>query len=164
MVAGIDHTYVVALGSNMRAPGVGGPRQVLKAALASMEAHCIELNARSKIIASRPVGPSQRLYANAAALVSAKLDPPAMLATLQRIEADFGRTRRGARWRSRPLDLDIVLWSGGAWLSPDLAIPHPQFRTRSFVVGPAAEVAPDWRDPSSGLTLRQLKRRLASRQ
>jgi 2-amino-4-hydroxy-6-hydroxymethyldihydropteridine diphosphokinase len=60
------------------------------------------------------------------------------------------------------LDLDIVLWSGGAWASPGLTIPHPRFRTRQFVLGPAASIAPTWRDPLSGLTLRQLAYRLAA--
>jgi 2-amino-4-hydroxy-6-hydroxymethyldihydropteridine diphosphokinase len=57
------------------------------------------------------------------------------------------------------LDLDIVLWSGGAWSSPDLTVPHIAFRERGFVLDPAAAIAPAWRDPVSGLTLRQLAAR-----
>ena len=87
------------------------------------------------------------------------LTPPDLLDVLQSVEADFGRRRRGARWRARPLDLDIILWSGGAWASPDLTIPHPLFRERDFVIGPAAQIAPQWRDPVTGLTLRQLAAR-----
>lgn len=146
----------------MRVPGVGGPKEVIVAAFAELEAQGIELLCRSRVASSRPIGPSQRLYANAAALCETRLGPPDMLAVLQAIEARFGRRRRGSRWRSRPLDLDIVLWSAGAWVSPHLTIPHPHFRERDFVIGPAAQVAPDWRDPLSGLTLRQLRRRLAS--
>ncbi len=79
------------------------------------------------------------------------------------IERVFGRDRRGQRWRSRTLDLDIVLWSGGTWYGPRLAIPHPLFRQRDFVLRPAAQIAPDWRDPVSGLTLRQLAARAVRR-
>jgi 2-amino-4-hydroxy-6-hydroxymethyldihydropteridine diphosphokinase len=57
------------------------------------------------------------------------------------------------------LDLDIVLWSGGAWSGPGLTVPHIAFRERRFVLDPAAEVAPAWRDPVSGRTLRQLAAR-----
>ena len=85
-----------------------------------------------------------------------------MLALLQAVEAEFGRHRRGQAWMARVLDLDIVLWSGGCWAEPDLTIPHPQFRWRAFVLGPAHAVAPGWRDPLSGLTLRQLHARLTA--
>ena len=93
-------------------------------------------------------------------MVATPLTPPAMLAALQAMEARFGRTRRGAPWGPRTLDLDIVLWSGGAWATPGLTIPHPAFRHRAFVLAPAAAVAPSWRDPLTGLTLPQLAARL----
>ncbi len=43
---------------------------------------------------------------------------------------------------------------------PDLIVPHVSFRERGFVLHPAAALAPDWRDPVGGLTLRQLRARL----
>ncbi len=153
------HRYIVALGSNMRLSGVGGPRAVLGAAIESLADSEMDVLAVSQTIASEPVGPSQRRYANAAGLVSSPLSPPDMLALLQAVEREFGRKRRGQPWRARTLDLDIVLWSGGIWVSPDLAIPHPAFRERPFVLTPAALVAPRWRDPLTGLTLRQLAAR-----
>ena len=105
------------------------------------------------------MGPSLRRYANGAAIIAGDLNPPETLESLQAIEESFGRERRGQRWRSRTLDLDIVLWTGGAWHSSHLSIPHPLFREREFVLCPAAEIAPRWRDPVSGLTLRQLTSR-----
>lgn len=120
-----------------------------------------EVEAVSPFITSRPVGPSMREYANGAAIVASVLSPQAMLAMLQAIELLYGRKRRGARWRARTLDLDIVLWDGGIVREQSLTIPHPHFRGRSFVLGPAAAIAPHWRDPVSGLTLRQLASRLA---
>lgn len=114
---------------------------------------------RSPIIASAPMGPARRRFANAAALIESELDPHALLAGLQHIERSFGR-RRWRRWGDRVLDLDIVLWSEGTFASPDLAIPHPAFRERSFVLGPASAIAAAWRDPLSGLSLPQLKARL----
>ncbi len=152
------HSYVIALGSNMRVPGVGAPRKVLQAAIEALGEKGIEAVAVSRIRSTRPLGPSQRLYANGAAVVETELGPETFLAALKQVEADFGRRHRGVRWRSRPLDLDIVLWNGGAWTSPGLVIPHPLFRDREFVRRPIAEVAPDWRDPLTGLTLRQIAR------
>lgn len=144
----------------MRVPGEGGPRQVIRAALAALEAEGLAIEALSPVIDSAPLGPSLRRYANAAVIVTAGLSPPELLALLQRIERAFGRRRRGQKWRARPLDCDIVLWSGGVWTSAALTIPHREFRHRNFVLGPAAAIAPGWRDPVSGLALAHLRARL----
>lgn len=135
--------------------------RVLNEAIAALEMPDIDVFANSPIISSAPIGPSQRIYANAAAIVASPLDPPALLARLHEIEAHFGRERRGQRWRARVLDLDIILWSGGIWAedNPALSIPHPAMRSRGFVLAPAAMIAPDWRDPVTGLTIRQLQSR-----
>ena len=149
------HRYLVAIGSNMRVPGIGAPHRVVDAAAIAL-AEAGNVTAVSSTGSSRPIGPSHRLYANSAALVETAVEPPHFLRQLQQLELRFGRRRRGAAWRARPLDLDIVLWSGGFWESRDLIIPHPLFRERPFVIGPAAEIAPKWRDPVTGLTLRQI--------
>lgn len=159
MTGASSHSYVIALGSNMRVSRIGGPRAVLRAAIETLDAEGVVLREVSRIRSSLPVGPSLRRYANGAALVASRHAPGEMLALLQSVEDAFGRRRRGAQWRARTLDLDIVLWSGGMWNTADLAIPHPEFRSRQFVLGPAAEVAPRWRDPVTGLTLRQLAAR-----
>lgn len=121
----------------------------------------IDVFAQSATIDSAPIGPSLRHFANAAVIVSTELDPPTLLLRLLEIEAHFGRVRRGQSWQARVLDLDILLWSGGIWADacPDLAIPHPALRMRGFVLTPAAMIAPDWRDPVTNLTVRQLQSR-----
>lgn len=154
------HRYLIALGSNKRHLRHGPPERVVAAALAALGAHGIAAERASAIIRSAPIGPSLRRYANGAALVTSALEPPALLEMLKAIEHAFGRNRGGQRWGARVLDLDIVLWSGGAWASQRLTVPHVAFRQRSFVLGPACAVAPGWRDPVTGLTLRQLKARL----
>ena len=154
--------YVVALGSNMRVPGIGSPRAVIRSAFDALSGE-FEVSARSRIIDSAPVGPSQRRYANAAALIVTAKRPSDVLHVLQAIERRYGRRRLGQRWRARPLDLDIVLWSGGAFDAPGLTIPHPLWRIRPFVAAPAAMVAPDWRDVQTGLTVRQTSARLDRR-
>ncbi|WP_341859135.1 2-amino-4-hydroxy-6-hydroxymethyldihydropteridine diphosphokinase [Qipengyuania sp. GPGPB31] len=158
-----EHRYLVALGSNRRVQGLGAPRAVLAGAVAALARSGWEVEAVARVIDSAPVGPSLRRYANGAAIIAGDRAPLAALASLQAIERAFGRDRRGQRWRSRTLDLDIVLWSGGTWYGPRLAIPHPLFRQRDFVLRPAAQIAPDWRDPVSGLRLRQLAARAVRR-
>src|SRR3546814_16816996 len=51
------------------------------------------------------------------------------------------------RWGARTLDLDILLWSGGAWSDDRLTIPHPAMAERPFVLGPLTRIAPGWRHP-----------------
>ncbi|MES2022758.1 MAG: 2-amino-4-hydroxy-6-hydroxymethyldihydropteridine diphosphokinase [Pseudomonadota bacterium] len=150
-------TYAIALGSNRRGRH-GGPVAEVRAAIAALEG----VVAVSPIIASAPLGPSIRRFANAAVLLESALAPPAMLARLKAIERAFGR-RRGARWGARVIDLDIVLWSGGSWYAAGLTVPHIAFRERGFVLDPLRTIAPDWRDPITGLRIRQLHARLHKR-
>ncbi len=158
------HDYLIALGSNMRHIRYGSPRGVIAAAMARLDHGAFQLVSASRAIETPPLGPSRRRYANAAAVIRTEREPNAVLRELQDVERTFGRKRSGSAWGSRVLDLDIVLWSGGAWAGHDeagsLVIPHPLFRERTFVLGPAARIAGDWRDPLSGLTVRQLSARL----
>jgi 2-amino-4-hydroxy-6-hydroxymethyldihydropteridine diphosphokinase len=147
--------YAIAIGSNRRHGRFGAPDRVVAAAVAALPG----IVALSSTRRTRALGPGGRDYANAAALLTSDEDPPALLARLKSIERSFGR-RPGRRWGARVIDLDIVLWSGGLWASPDLAIPHPGLRHRRFVLDPLAEIAPDWRDPVTGFTVRQLRARL----
>jgi 2-amino-4-hydroxy-6-hydroxymethyldihydropteridine diphosphokinase len=152
--------YLIALGSNMRHAVHGAPRRVLETAIAALAEAGLAVEAVSPIVTSAPLGPSRRRYANAAAVVTTDLAPEALLDRLHAIERAFGRRRRGSRWRARVLDLDIVLWSGGAWASERLIVPHSHFRQRAFVLDPAAAIAGAWRDPLTGLTLRHHRARL----
>ncbi len=154
----LDHLYLVALGSNQRHNLLGKPADILEHAIAALEMEDLDVFAQSKIISSRPIGPSQRNFANGAVLLSTMLNPAELLARLQHVERHFGRRSRGQRWRERVLDLDIILWTGGVWTSdaPALAIPHPSWQSRGFVLQPAAEIAPQLRDPITGLTVMQL--------
>ncbi|MEW4468309.1 2-amino-4-hydroxy-6-hydroxymethyldihydropteridine diphosphokinase [Parasphingorhabdus sp. JC815] len=158
-----DTRFLIALGSNQRHVRHGSPRQVISAALSALEHANLSIIKYSAILSSRPVGPSSRSYANAAAIIQTALDPDELLILFKTIESDFGK-RRGQPWSQRVLDLDIILWSEGSYSSdkPQLTIPHIMMRERLFVLRPAAEIAPKWRDPLSGLTITQLASQLAA--
>ncbi|WP_394730022.1 2-amino-4-hydroxy-6-hydroxymethyldihydropteridine diphosphokinase [Altererythrobacter sp. GH1-8] len=158
--AKVSQLYLLAFGSNVRVPGVGGPRQVIAAAISDLEDLGLRFHGISPLICSAPVGPSQRQYANAAAVVETFRTPPSMLLLARAVEQGLGRKRRGQVWRSRTLDIDIVLWDGGMFAIDDLVIPHPRFRDRDFVLGPAKAIAGDWRDPVTGLSCAHLFARL----
>lgn len=106
-------------------------------------------------------------YLNCAALLETRLRPRELLGELLRLERRLGRRRdgapRGGHGGPRAIDLDLVLHGAERLGGPgdgDLQVPHPRFRGRSFVVGPACEVAPDLRDPVTGWTLAALREAL----
>ena len=153
-----NHAYLIALGSNQRHHLLGPPAKIIAQAFAALEMADISVFKTSPVIASKPVGPSQRQYANAAATVLSPLSPDTLLDRLKSLEAHFGRRAAGQRWRARVLDLDILLWSGGAWIKddPPLIVPHREMQHRRFVLQPAAEIAADWRDPITGHQIKHL--------
>lgn len=148
---------MVAVGGNRRGRA-GSPRRVVAAAIAALPG----VVAASRVIETAPVGPSIRRYANAAALIESDLAPDELLNMLKAAERAAGR-RAGRRWGARVLDLDIVLWSGGNFAAPGILVPHPCFRARDFVLRPLIAIVPDWRDPVTRLTMRQLAARLTKR-
>ncbi|WP_086606727.1 2-amino-4-hydroxy-6-hydroxymethyldihydropteridine diphosphokinase [Erythrobacter donghaensis] len=154
----MSSTYLIAFGSNRRHHIYGPPEGVVRAAMEELSAFGT-VTARSPVIATPAMGAAQRRFANAAVVLESELDPPALLAALKHTERAFGR-RRGQRWGDRVLDCDIILWSGGAWRSAGLAIPHPAFRQRRFVLDPACTIAPHWRGPNGALTLTHHQARL----
>ncbi|MGA1852928.1 2-amino-4-hydroxy-6-hydroxymethyldihydropteridine diphosphokinase [Sphingobium yanoikuyae] len=148
------HLYALSIGSNRPLSARLTPPRLLAEAVRRIGA-LGDVVALSPTIETPPLGPSRRRFANAALLVASALPPPVLLAALQGIEAGLGR-RRFQRWGARRLDIDIILWSGGHWRSRDLLIPHPAFAQRDFVLRPLGAIAPDWKCPPSGHSVRHL--------
>ena len=105
-------------------------------------------------------GPQPR-YLNAAAVGKTDLSARALLDALLTIERERGRERPHAN-APRTLDLDLILLGDLVVDEPGLVVPHPRFRDRRFVLDPLASIAPDLRDPVSGLTVQSLLRLLSS--
>ena len=152
--------FLIALGSNQRHVRYGSPRDIMCVALDALEQQGLSVLKHSATVSSRPIGPSNRAYANAAAIIETELEPDTLLTLLKSIESHFG-ARRGQVWSRRVLDLDIILWSEGPFSSnsPQLTIPHPMMHKRPFVLQPSAKIAPDWRDPITGLSIAQIASR-----
>ena len=103
--------------------------------------------------------PGQPSFLNAAAVGDTTLSAVDLLDALLRIEQGLGRERPyvGA---PRTIDLDLILYGQDVVEEPGLCVPHPRFRGRRFVLGPLAEIAPEWIDPVTGQTVTQLLGRL----
>jgi 2-amino-4-hydroxy-6-hydroxymethyldihydropteridine diphosphokinase len=113
----------------------------------------------SSILETEPVGVTgvQKRFLNAAAAGATSLPPDALLDALLEIERERGRERPYAL-APRTLDLDLILYGDRVIETPALAVPHPRFRERLFVLDPLAEILPGGVDPVSGKTIRELAR------
>ena len=85
-----------------------------------------------------------------------------LLAFCQKLERAAGRPARHSSREARTLDCDIILFGDTVSADPELTLPHPRARRRLFVLGPLAEIAPDWRFPDSGTTVLQELNKLAA--
>ena len=159
-MSGATQLYAIAIGSNRPHGQYGRPTGVVEAAIARLDEE-FELFDAAPILVNAALGGAGRDFANSVALIESDLKPPDMLKILKDLERGFGR-RRGRRWGTRVLDLDIIAWSGGKWRSRGLTIPHRSASQRSFVLGPLASIAPDW--PMDGaITAQHFAHRLARR-
>jgi 2-amino-4-hydroxy-6-hydroxymethyldihydropteridine diphosphokinase len=146
----------IALGSNI------GDRHAALAFAVERLSHVLSDLSVSDFIETDPEGEGiaeHPLFLNAAIAGTTILTPRALLDELLAIERDYGR-ERPYRHAPRTLDLDLVLFDDLAVDEPGLQVPHPRFRERFFVLGPLAQVAPDMRDPSTGLRVGELLQRL----
>ena len=141
----------VALGSNL-----GDRRAHLTWAIDQLRSLLSNLRA-SGMIETAPfqVADEQPMYLNAVVVGDTGLDPEALLEHLMAFERERGRRRPSLR-ASRTLDLDIILFGDRVLDTPALVVPHPRFRERRFVLEPLAALAPEWVDPVTGKSMREL--------
>lgn len=142
----------IALGSNL-----GDREQYLRQALAALAPVVSHLRV-SAFHETEPVGVGpQGRFLNAALTGETALSARDLLDTLLEVERRFGRERPypGA---PRTLDIDLILYADSVIDEEGLAVPHPRFRQRRFVLEPLAEIAADWRDPVTGRTVDELLR------
>ncbi len=159
---------LIGLGANL--PGRWGtPKNTVIRAIGAIGQAGIPVAARSQLFVSAPLGRGgQGAYVNGVIEVTSHLPPEALLRRLHAIEKQAGR-RRGVRWRSRVLDLDLLDWHGvirganhaaaQACFIP-LMLPHPAIAARAFVLAPLGAIAPRWHHPVTGLTPAQMLKAL----
>jgi 2-amino-4-hydroxy-6-hydroxymethyldihydropteridine diphosphokinase len=139
---------VIALGGNL--PGAYPSVQAaLQAAVAGLDQEGFDVLACSRWWRSAAwPDPKDPPFLNGVALARTKLAPEAALEALHRLEAAFGRNRSAPN-APRTLDLDLIAL-GQTVMDGALVLPHPRAAERLFVMGPLAEIAPDWRHPVTG--------------
>ncbi len=166
---------LLAFGANIRS-AIGGPADTIIAAQDELARAGVVFERRSRLFSTpcMPAGMGPD-FVNSAAQVATDLAPEALLATLHRVEAAFGRVR-AERWAARTLDIDLIAWGDAVrpdagtqtrWreLAPEaqarctpggLILPHPRMQDRAFVLIPLAEVAGGWHHPVTGQSIAQM--------
>ena len=138
----MEHPAVLALGSNL-----GDRELTLRQAVCDISAlRGVVLVAASGIVetaAIKPDGvdPDAPTYLNAVVTIRTTLEPQALLAAINAIEAEHGRVR-DIRWGDRTLDIDIISFGTLELDSTELTIPHPRAADRAFVLAPWAQIEP----------------------
>ena len=139
----VELPAVLALGSNL-----GDREQTLRDAVRAIAAlDGVSLVRASGIVETPALKPDgvdldAPAYLNAVVLVRTVLHPRGLLAALHEVEAAHGRVRE-QHWGDRTLDIDIVSLGGLRVDEPELTVPHPRARERTFVLAPWLEVDPD---------------------
>ena len=118
----------------------------------------VQCQSLSSFHVTKPVGgPKYQLdYLNSAGLVETTLSPEQFLDIIMEIESAMGR-KRTEHWGPRIIDIDILLFGNHVIQTKRLTIPHPRMHERSFVLDPAAEIAPEMIHPTFGKTVQQMK-------
>ena len=87
-----------------------------------------------------PVGVTdQPEFLNQVVRLETELEPGELMNSLLAIERSLGRVRAG-RWGPRTIDLDILFYGSLQLVTPELAVPHPELRSRPFFLEMVAEI------------------------
>ncbi|MEQ6201917.1 2-amino-4-hydroxy-6-hydroxymethyldihydropteridine diphosphokinase [Sulfitobacter sp. HNIBRBA2951] len=171
----IKKVCYISYGSNLGLEQLTSIQLVVEA-LNALDARGLVIRARSRAYATPafPAGAGPD-FVNGVICAETPFDPEETLAVLHTVEARFGR-ERAVRWGARTLDLDLI--AIGQEVAPDaqtqqywrelppqehtkatpaqLIVPHPRLAERAFVLVPLMDIAPDWRHPLTGLTVRDM--------
>lgn len=157
-----EYTVYLALGSNL-----GDKQKNIEDALDKIEERIGSITSLSAFHLTTPIGfQSESIFVNCVCEVLTSIDILELFVITQEIEKEIGRSEKSinGEYADRTIDIDLILADDRVIETPELTIPHPQFHTRSFVLDPLYEIAPDLVHPLLGKTIRKLRLELTQDQ
>jgi 2-amino-4-hydroxy-6-hydroxymethyldihydropteridine diphosphokinase len=112
--------------------------------VAALGGHGVHALASSSVYETEPVGLvlDQRDFLNACLRIETELGPDELLDACKQVERELGRQHGGPRHGPRPIDVDVLLLDALERRSDRLILPHPDIRSRRFVLVPLLELDP----------------------
>ncbi|MFC2165573.1 2-amino-4-hydroxy-6-hydroxymethyldihydropteridine diphosphokinase [Acidobacteriota bacterium] len=134
--------YFLSLGSNS-----GNREKNLEAALIRMKWQGMRILLNSFFYETEPVAmPNEAWFLNQVVEVDTEMAPADLLVWIKKTEATMGRDLT-EKYKSRVIDIDILLAEDSVIQTDELQIPHPKLTERNFVLVPFAEIAPEITHP-----------------
>lgn len=120
----------------------------------------VSFAAQSPVYETEPVdvSPADRnmFFLNAVLVIKVLIRVPEMLAGFKQIETELGRLAETRPNAPRPIDIDII-YAGNLRISQNgIAVPHPRWCGRDFVVQPLNDVRPDLIVPGQNRTVAEV--------
>lgn len=146
-------TVFLGIGSNL-----GDRQSQLLKAIESLSVEVGKVEQQSSVYRTAPWGdPNQPDYFNQVVQLTTDQPVGEVLRFILGIEQRMGRVRHtGQRNAPRAIDIDILYYGKELVEVEGLQVPHPRAHLRNFVLVPMREIAPEWIDPLSGKTIREL--------
>ena len=143
-------SYYIALGTN-----VGNYRNNFSRAVFELS-KVGSISKIANIYKSKPYGYlKQNFFYNSMVHLKSELLPTELMNKIQLIEKKLKKNKRIING-PRKIDLDIIFWGYKMFNNRELSIPHPRVSERDFVLFPLQDIAPNFRDPVSKLTVKEL--------
>lgn len=150
--AGMEKIIFLGLGTNL-----GDREKNLSMAVERIGEEIGKVIKCSSVYETEPWGfKSDDRFLNMVVKVGSSLRPSGLLGRILMIEAQLGRLRSGKGYKSRTIDIDILLYGSEVIKKEELEIPHPRIPVRKFVLEPLCELDPDMIHPVLKVTFTEL--------
>lgn len=145
-------TVLLGIGTNL-----GDREGNLKRSVTLTEEHIGRVTEVSSVYETEPWGfQSESSFLNMVLKAETKLTPSGLLGRILMIESLMGRLREGTGYKSRIIDIDILLFENRVIESRALVIPHPKMHERRFVLVPLCEIAGEMVHPVFNKSIKEL--------